>query len=179
MNERVTSVLELVGRTPLVRLGRVSPEGGGVVWGKLEAKNPGGSVKDRPALRMIEEAERAGKLGPGAVIVEATSGNTGISLAMIAAVRGYRCVLVMPEDMSMERRYVLRAYGADIELTPAELRVLMALVEIGGVPEVAPVLGIAETTVRTHLRHLFEKTGTSRQADLVKIVAGFASPLVG
>ena len=114
------SVLELVGRTPLVRLERVSSESSGTVVGKLELKNPGGSVKDRPALAMIEAAERGGKLGPGATIVEATSGNTGISLAMIAAVRGYRCILVMPEDMSLERRHILRAYGAEIVLTPAE-----------------------------------------------------------
>jgi cysteine synthase A len=118
--EVVSSVLELIGRTPLVRLSRVSPEGGAAVLGKLEAKNPGGSVKDRPALAMVEAAERAGKLKPGSMIIEATSGNTGISLAMIAAVRGYRCVLVMPEDMSLERRYVLRAYGAEIVLTPAQ-----------------------------------------------------------
>jgi cysteine synthase A len=91
-----------------------------LVVGKLEVKNPGGSVKDRPALAMIETAEKAGELGPGTVVVEATSGNTGISLAMIAAVRGYRCILVMPEDMSLERRYVLRAYGAEIVLTAAE-----------------------------------------------------------
>ncbi len=114
------NVLELVGRTPLVRLSRVGPSGVATVVGKLEVKNPGGSVKDRPALAMIERAETHSLLQPGAVIVEATSGNTGISLAMIAAVRGYRCILVMPEDMSLERRYVLRAYGAEIVLTPAE-----------------------------------------------------------
>jgi len=114
------NVLDLVGRTPLVRLVRVAPPGKVAVVGKLEVKNPGGSVKDRPALAMIDAAERAGELAGGAVIVEATSGNTGISLAMIAAVRGYRCVLVMPEDMSLERRYVLRAYGAEIVLTPAD-----------------------------------------------------------
>jgi cysteine synthase A len=118
------SVLDLVGRTPLVRLGRVAPEPppgkGAAVVGKLEVQNPGGSVKDRPALAMVEAAERGGQLAKGAVIVEATSGNTGISLAMIAAVRGYRCVLVMPEDMSLERRHVLRAYGAEIVLTPAD-----------------------------------------------------------
>jgi cysteine synthase A len=113
------SVLDLVGRTPLVRLRKVSPEGASIV-GKLEAKNPSGSVKDRPALAMIVAAEAAGKLKPGATVVEATSGNTGISLAMISAVRGYRCVLVMPEDMSMERRHILRAYGAEIVLTPAD-----------------------------------------------------------
>ena len=116
----VGNVLDLVGRTPLVRLARVAPQGPVTVAGKLESKNPGGSVKDRPALAMIEAAERAGKLQPGSVVVEATSGNTGISLAMISAVRGYRCMLVMPADMSLERRHILRAYGADIVLTPAE-----------------------------------------------------------
>ncbi|HEY8091858.1 MAG TPA: cysteine synthase A [Polyangiaceae bacterium] len=115
-----SSVLELVGRTPLVRLARVCPAGGATVAAKVESKNPGGSVKDRPALAMVEAAERAGELVPGSTIIEATSGNTGISLAMIAAVRGYRCVLVMPDDMSLERRHILRAYGADLVLTPAE-----------------------------------------------------------
>lgn len=112
--------LALIGNTPLVRLARVSPKGGGGVFGKLESRNPGGSVKDRAALSMVELAEREGKLRDGSTIIEATSGNTGISLAMIAAVRGYRCVVVMPEDMSVERRYVLRAYGAEIVLTPAD-----------------------------------------------------------
>ncbi len=111
--------LALIGGTPLVRLARLGPAGAGVVWGKAEFLNPGGSVKDRPALRMIQAAEKAGHLKPGSLIVEATSGNTGISLAMIAALRGYRCMLVMPEDMSMERRYLLRQYGAEIELTDA------------------------------------------------------------
>jgi cysteine synthase len=113
------SVLDCVGDTPLVRLRRVVPEGAGEVCAKLEAKNPGGSVKDRPALAMVLEAERTGDLHKGSTIVEATSGNTGISLAMIAAVRGYRCILVMPDDMSLERRRILRAYGADVVLTPA------------------------------------------------------------
>jgi cysteine synthase A len=111
--------LGLIGGTPLVRLARVAPTDAAEVWAKVEMMNPAGSVKDRPALGMILAAEREGRLEAGASIVEATSGNTGISLAMIAAVRGYRCVLVMPEDMSMERRYVLRAYGAEIVLTPA------------------------------------------------------------
>lgn len=113
------NVLELVGRTPLVQLSRMEPPGAAHVWGKAEFLNPAGSVKDRPALSMIEAAEQSGKLSPGATLVEATSGNTGISLAMIAAVRGYRCVLVMPEDMSLERRHIMRAYGAEIALTPA------------------------------------------------------------
>jgi cysteine synthase len=112
-------VLGLVGGTPLVRLAKLSPEGGGVVWGKLELSNPAGSVKDRPALGMVLAAEESGALTPGATLIEATSGNTGISLAMIATVRGYRCILVMPEDMSVERRYILRSYGAEIVLTPA------------------------------------------------------------
>ncbi len=114
------SALELIGRTPLVRLRRLSPSSGGLVHAKLESMSPGGSVKDRAALRMVEAAERDGALRSGATIVEATSGNTGISLAMIAAVRGYRCVVVMPEDMSMERRHILRAFGAEIVLTPAD-----------------------------------------------------------
>jgi cysteine synthase A len=102
-----------------VQLGRLSPEGGAVVWAKAEFKNPGGSIKDRPALSMVLAAEREGRLSPGSTIVEATSGNTGISLAMIAARRGYKCALVMPEDMSLERRHILKAYGAEIVLTPA------------------------------------------------------------
>lgn len=112
--------LSLVGRTPLVRLRRLSPEGGAEVCAKLEAWNPGGSVKDRAALAMILRAEEAGEVREGATLVEATSGNTGISLAMIAAVRGYRCVIVMPEDMSAMRRQLLRAYGAEVVVTSAQ-----------------------------------------------------------
>lgn len=115
------SALGLIGATPLVKLHRISPEGGATVWGKCEFMNVGGSVKDRPALRMIRAAEAEGKLVAGSTVVEATSGNTGISLALISAIRRYRCILVMPEDMSLERRYLLRAYGAEIELTDAEL----------------------------------------------------------
>jgi cysteine synthase A len=113
------SVLELIGGTPLVRLAKMETSPSARVWGKAEFLNPAGSVKDRPALSMIQAAEAAGRLQPGATLIEATSGNTGISLAMVAAVRGYHCVLVMPEDMSVERRHVLRAYGAEIALTPA------------------------------------------------------------
>ncbi len=112
-------VIDWIGETPLVRLHKLSPEGGAAVLGKLESANPSASVKDRAALAMVLAAERDGTIGPGATIVEATSGNTGISLAMIAAVRGYRCVLVMPEDMSVARRLVLRSYGADVHLTQA------------------------------------------------------------
>jgi len=121
MTERIyDGVLDLVGRTPMVRLGRLSPKSGAEICVKLEFYNPAGSVKDRPALAMIEAAEARGELGPGSTIVEATSGNTGISLAMIAAVRGYRCVIVMPEDMSIARRQILKSYGAEVILTPAQ-----------------------------------------------------------
>jgi cysteine synthase A len=113
------SVLDLIGDTPLVELRRIPPAGTRVVV-KVEAQNPSGSVKDRPALAMVEAAERSGDLREGSVVVEATSGNTGIALAMICAVRGYRCILVMPEDMSVERRRILRAYGADIVITQAD-----------------------------------------------------------
>jgi cysteine synthase A len=113
------SVLELIGGTPLVRLNRVVPKGAATVLGKLESLNPAGSVKDRIALAMIEAAERGGKLKPGDTIVEPTSGNTGIGLAMVAAVKGYRLVLTMPEDYSVERRRLLERYGAELHLTPA------------------------------------------------------------
>ena len=113
------NVLQLIGATPMVRLNRVVPERAAAIFGKLENLNPGGSVKDRIALAMIEEAERRGVLKPGATIVEPTSGNTGIGLALVAAVKGYRLVLTMPEDMSIERRRLLERLGAEIVLTPA------------------------------------------------------------
>ena len=113
------SILDLVGGTPLVRLNRVVPEGSAAIYGKLESMNPGGSVKDRIALNMIEDAERSGRLKPGATIIEPTSGNTGIGLAMVAAVKGYRLILTMPEDMSVERRRLFERYGAEVHLTPA------------------------------------------------------------
>jgi len=113
------SVLELVGATPLVRLNRIPRPGGATVLAKLESLNPGGSVKDRIALAMVEDAERRGVLKPGATLVEPTSGNTGIGLAMVCAVRGYRLILTMPDDMSAERQRLLARYGAEIHLTPA------------------------------------------------------------
>jgi cysteine synthase A len=113
------SVLELVGGTPLVRLNRIPKPGGATVLAKLESLNPGGSVKDRIALAMVEDAERRGVLKAGATLVEPTSGNTGIGLAMVCAVRGYRIILTMPDDMSAERQRLLARYGAEIHLTPA------------------------------------------------------------
>lgn len=121
MTERIyDGALDLIGHTPLVRLSRITGDRGAEVCGKLESSNVGGSVKDRPALSMILAAEQSGELGAGSTVVEATSGNTGISLAMICAVRGYRCVIVMPEDMSETRRHLLKSFGAEIVLTGAE-----------------------------------------------------------
>lgn len=120
MTERVQrNITELIGRTPLVRLNRLSPEGGATIYAKVESSNPGGSVKDRMCLNMINEAERSGRLKPGTTIVEPTSGNTGIGLSLIAAVRGYPMILVMPESMSSERASLLASYGAQLVLTPA------------------------------------------------------------
>lgn len=112
-------ITELIGNTPLVRLNRLSKESSATIYGKVEFFNPGGSVKDRICLNMINEAERQGKLKPGGTIVEPTSGNTGIGLALVAAVRGYKLILVMPESMSMERASLLSSYGAQLVLTPA------------------------------------------------------------
>ncbi len=113
------SVIDLIGNTPLVRLNRICPAGSAEIVAKLESSNPGGSVKDRIALSMVEDAERTGALKPGATIVEPTSGNTGIGLAVVAAVKGYNLILTMPDDMSAERRKLLQRYGAQIVLTPA------------------------------------------------------------
>lgn len=118
MAKLVEDVLQLIGDTPMVRLNKVVGPHMAEVLGKLESFNPGGSVKDRICLAMIEDAERRGLLREGATIIEPTSGNTGIGLAMVAAVRGYRCIIVMPETMSEERISILKAYGAEVILTP-------------------------------------------------------------
>lgn len=113
-------MLSLIGNTPLLRINRMAPQGCAGIWAKLEGQNPGGSVKDRIALSMVQEAEKSGRLSPGGTIVEPTSGNTGIGLAMVASVKGYRLILTMPETMSLERRQVFEAYGAECVLTPGE-----------------------------------------------------------
>ena len=123
------NILQTIGHTPVVKLNRLGAESGAHLWVKLESFNPGGSVKDRPALRMIEDAERTGRLKPDDTIVEPTSGNTGIGLAMVAAVKGYRSVFVMSADMSAERKQILKAYGGEVVLTPAEQGTVGAIKE--------------------------------------------------
>ena len=115
---KTDNILGLVGGTPHVRLGRLFPEH--EVWMKLERQNPAGSIKDRIALAMIEDAEQQGLIRPGATLIEATSGNTGVGLAFVTAVKGYRLIIVMPESMSVERRRLMQSYGARLELTPRE-----------------------------------------------------------
>lgn len=117
--KRAHNVLELIGATPMVRLGRVVGEDASEVWGKLEATNPGGSVKDRIALAMVEAAEEQGLLAEGGTIIEPTSGNTGIGLAMVAAYKGYKLIVTMFDTASRERRLQMQAYGAEVVLTPA------------------------------------------------------------
>jgi cysteine synthase A len=116
-----SSVSDVIGNTPLVKLSRLSQESGLELYAKLEGVNPAGSVKDRIARAMIDDAEQSGRLRPGATLIEPTSGNTGIALAMIAAARGYRLILTMPEAMSIERVRLLKAYGAEVILTPGTL----------------------------------------------------------
>lgn len=121
MSEIYNSILEGVGNTPIVALNKVTQGSKHKFFAKVEYFNPGGSIKDRVAIAMIEEAEKRGDLKPGGTIVEATSGNTGVGLAMVAAVKGYKCVFVMPEKMSEEKRAILRAYGARVVITPTNV----------------------------------------------------------
>ena len=114
------SILDEIGDTPLVRLNRITSGLKSTLYAKIESKNPGGSVKDRISLSMIQEAEKQGKINKDTVIIEPTSGNTGIGLAIVSAVKGYRLILTMPESMSIERRRLLKAYGAELVLTPAK-----------------------------------------------------------
>jgi len=134
---RANTILETIGRTPVVRINRLFPHGT-EVWVKLERSNPGGSIKDRIALSMVEDAERKGILKKGSVIVEPTSGNTGIGLAMVAAVKGYQLILVMPESMSIERRRLMSAYGAEFDLTPREKGMKGAIERAGELAAATP-----------------------------------------
>ncbi len=130
------NILETIGNTPHIRLARMFPDHN--VWLKSERSNPGGSIKDRIALAMVEDAEAKGLLGPGGTIVEPTSGNTGIGLAMVAAVKGYKLILVMPESMSIERRRLMLAYGASFDLTPKEKGMKGAIARATEIVETTP-----------------------------------------
>lgn len=132
------SSLELIGNTPIVRLNRMTEEGDAEVWAKLELSNLGGSVKDRICLSMIEDAERSGRLQPGDVVVEPTSGNTGIGLALVCAIKGYRLILTMPDTMSEERRSLLVGYGAELVLTPDDKGMNAAIARAREIAEAEP-----------------------------------------
>ena len=134
---KASNMLETIGNTPHVRINRLFGNGA-EVWVKQERANPGGSIKDRIALSMVEDAERTGKLKPGGVIVEPTSGNTGIGLAVVAAVKGYKLILVMPESMSLERRRLMLAYGASFDLTPREKGMKGAIERAGEIVNSTP-----------------------------------------
>ena len=120
MNGYYNSILDLIGNTPMVKLKKIADKNSAVIWAKLEMFNPGGSVKDRIALNMVEQAEKKGLLKPGSVIVEPTSGNTGIGLAIVGRVKGYKVILAMPEGTSTERIQILQSFGAEVVLTPAK-----------------------------------------------------------
>jgi len=160
---KATNILETIGNTPHVRVNRLF--GGAEVWIKSERSNPGGSIKDRIALSMIEDAEKSGALKPGGTIIEPTSGNTGIGLAMVAAVKGYKLILVMPESMSIERRRLMLSYGATFALTPKEKGMkgaiaraeeLLGETEGGWIPQQFENPANIEVHVRTTAREILE-----------------------
>ena len=172
-------VTQVVGRTPLVRLNRLTEGCGATVAAKLEFSNPGGSVKDRIGVSMIEAAERSGQLRPGGTVVEATSGNTGIALAMVGAAKGYRVVLTMPETMSKERRALLRAFGAELVLTPGSEGMKGAVAraeEIGARDNAVLVRQFAnEANPEVHRRTTAEEIWADTDGEVNAVVAGIGS----
>jgi cysteine synthase A len=188
----VESVLELVGDTPLVAVRKLGPGPRAAVWAKMEQLNPGGSVKDRICLAMIEAAERSGALKPGGVVVEPTSGNTGIGLALVCAVRGYRCILAMPESMSLERRQLLEAYGAEVVLTPAEQQMEGAVARAREIARTLPGAFLpqqfenpanpdvhARTTAREILEAMGSSTPNARSLDAFVVGVGTGGTVSG
>jgi cysteine synthase A len=172
-------VTQLIGNTPLVRLNRITDGAGATVVGKLEFYNPASSVKDRIGVSMIDAAEASGELKAGGTIVEATSGNTGIALAMVGAARGYRVVLTMPDSMSKERRALLRAYGAELVLTPAAegMRGAVARAEQIGQDEGAVLVRQFENpaNVEIHRRTTAEEIWTDTDGGIDALVAGIGT----
>lgn len=171
------NVLELIGNTPLVKLNKIVVSGSADIFAKLESFNPGGSIKDRICLSMIEDAKKRGVLKPGATIVEPTSGNTGIGLAMIGAVRGYKVILVMPDTMSVERRHILISFGAEIVLTPGAEEMAGAIKKAEELSKVMPYSFMPqqfnnpanpEAHRRTTAREILEQAGK----DIDAFVAG-------
>jgi cystathionine beta-synthase len=184
MPDEYPTVLDLVGSTPIVRLDRLSPRGGGKVVAKLEYLNPGGSVKDRIGMEMIEAAERDGKLRPGGTIVEPTSGNTGVGLAIAAAQKGYRCIFVMPDKMSQEKISMLRAYGAEVVITPTAVPAdspesyysvsdrLAEQIPGGFKPDQYSNMANPETHYRTTGPEIWEQTGGEIDAIVISVGTG-------
>ena len=174
----LTTVLQTIGNTPLLRLD-LSRDLPGTVWLKLENRNPGGSIKDRVAFHMIERALSRGELKPGGVLVEATSGNMGIGMALVAAVRGLRCVLVMPESMSLERRNLLKALGAELRLTPADKGMGGAVQEARRIAEAIGGLILGQFTNPEAVEAHYQSTGPEIYKDSVGkmdvLVAGVGS----
>lgn len=175
------NILELIGNTPLVRLNKIVAPESAEVFAKLEFFNPGGSVKDRICLGMIEDAERRGVLKPGATIVEPTSGNTGIGLAMVGAVKGYKVILVMPDTMSVERRHILTSFGAEIVLTPGADGMGGAIKKAEEISKTMPSSFMPqqfnnpvnpETHRRTTAREILEQTGKKIDAFVAGVGTG-------
>ncbi len=186
--QKVDSILELVGSTPLVRINRLNPNPKVAIYAKLEFMNPGGSVKDRPALNMIEQAEKTGELTKDKIVLEATSGNTGIGLAMVCAVKGYKMLFTMSESASQERRKILKAYGADLLLTPAHLSTDGAIEEAYRLAREEPDRYFLvdqfnnENNWRAHAengtaKEIFEATGG--EVDAVVVAMGTTGTLIG
>jgi len=171
------SVLELIGNTPMVRLGRIVEPRMATLLAKLESFNPGGSVKDRICLSMIEDAEERGALKPGSTVVEPTSGNTGIGLAMICAVKRYKIILTMPETMSAERIHILKSYGAEVVLTPAKEGMMGAVKRAEAIAKEPPGAFMPQQFMNpanpeAHRRHTAQEILRATDGDLDALVAG-------